>query len=257
MEASADPVAAGSRAFYDRAYASTGGGDESLFGRWRSLGGRLKAAHVAALCSRAGLQPRRVLEIGCGEGALLAALAERGIGEVLDGVELSPEAVAIARARLAGRVRSVDVFDGDRVPAPSGAYDLAILSHVLEHVPDPAPLLREARRVAPHVVVEVPLEANRSAARPAKRAEALRIGHLHAFARGDVHALCAQAGLRVVAELSDPLPLAHHAFFAGDRTAFARAALKTALRRAAFRAAPRKAERLYTVHLACLAVAVP
>ena len=112
---------------------------------------------------------------------------------------------------------------------------------------------RKAARLARHVVVEVPLEANRSASRPAKRAEAARIGHVHAFDRADVRALCGAAGLTIEAELTDPLPYAHHAFFARDAPARARAAVKTAVRRAAFRASPRRAERLFTVHYACLA----
>jgi hypothetical protein len=107
--------------------------------------------------------------------------------------------------------------------------------------------------VAHEVLIEVPLEDNRSARRPGKREEAARIGHVHAFAREDVRRLCAAAGLTVVAELTDPLSLAHHAFFADDVAARARAALKTFVRRAAFRAAPRRAERLFTVHYACLA----
>ncbi|MGH2967779.1 MAG: hypothetical protein ACRDK0_01765, partial [Solirubrobacteraceae bacterium] len=99
------------------------------------------------------------------------------------------------------------------------------------------------------VLVEVPLEANRSAARPAKRAEAARIGHLHAFDRGAVRDLLAGAGLRVQGELSDPLPYEHHAFFGHRR----RAAAKWAVRAAAHRLAPRAAERLFTVHYALLA----
>jgi SAM-dependent methyltransferase len=240
------------RAFYADSYTTPDPVEAGRLGRWRALGGRGKAGHVAALLRRRGLAPRAVVEIGCGDGALLAALSQRGIGDTLDGFELSPEAVALAREKAIPRVRRLEAYDGVRIPAEDGAYDLAILSHVLEHVPDPAPLLREAARVARHVIVEVPLEDNRSAARPAKRREAARIGHLHAFDRAAVRGLCASAGLNVVAELSDPLPLAHHAFFAGTPRDRAAAAVKTLVRRTAFRAAPRRAERLFTVHFACL-----
>jgi SAM-dependent methyltransferase len=193
------------------------------------------------------------VELGCGDGALLAALGARGIGTSFDGFELAAEAAAMARGRGIPGARRIEAFDGEHVPADDGEYDLAVLSHVVEHVPEPVPLLREAARVARHVVVEVPLEANRSAARPAKRAEAARIGHVHAFDRAGIRGLCAAAGLTVEAELTDPLPYAHHAFFAGDTAARARAAAKTAVRRAAFRASPRRAERVFTVHYACLA----
>jgi SAM-dependent methyltransferase len=170
---------------------------------------------------------------------------------VLDGFELSPPAAEIARAR--GVARRVEVFDGLDVPAEDGAYDLAVLSHVLEHVPEPMSLLREAMRVAPAVLIEVPLEDNRSARRDDKRAEAARIGHIQFFDRSAVHALVRVAGLRIAAELSDPLPYAHHAFFAETRGGRATAALKAGVRRAAWRVAPRVAERLFTVHYACLA----
>jgi SAM-dependent methyltransferase len=241
------------RDFYEAEYSVTDPAEGARLGRWRALGGRSKASHVAALCDRTGLSPTTVVEIGCGDGALLAALSARGIGEVLDGFELSPTAAALARKKEVDRVRRVEAYDGVHVPAADDAYELAVLSHVVEHVADPVPLLREARRVARHIVVEVPLEANRSAARPAKRAEAARIGHLHAFDRAAVRALCSLAGLIVVAELTDPLLLAHHAFFADASVARARAAVKTAVRRAAFRAAPLRSERLFTVHYACLA----
>src|SRR5690606_20886135 len=119
--------------------------------------------------------------------------------------ELSEPAIEIARGRGIPRARRLEAFDGARLPAADDAYELAVLSHVLEHVPDPLPLLREAARVAPRVLVEVPLEANLSAARPAKRAEALRIGHLHAFDRAAVRDLLRAAGLSPGRELGDPL----------------------------------------------------
>ena len=247
------PAAADPAGFYAHGYRAADPAEGERLGRWRALGARGKAAHVAALLARAGLHPRAVVEIGCGDGALLAALAARGVGEALDGFELSEEAAALARGRAVPGVRRVEAYDGAHVPAAAGAYDLAVLSHVVEHVPDPVPLLREAGRLAAHVAVEVPLEANLSAARPGKRAEAARIGHLHALDRAAIRALCADAGLTVLAELTDPLPLEHHAFFATAVRDRAAAAAKTALRRWLFRAAPRRAEALFTVHYACLA----
>jgi SAM-dependent methyltransferase len=239
----------GLREFYEAGYAE----ESELFARWRALGGAGKAGHVAALCRRAALEPRSVVDIGCGEGALLAELSRRGIGAVLDGFELSPTAVELARRRALPRGRRIEVYDGRHVPAEDGAYDLAVLSHVVEHVADPLPLLREARRVATHVLVEVPLEANRSAARPAKRTEAARIGHIQFFDRGAVRGLCETAGLEIRAELADPLVREHLAFGAAGARAHILAAMKAGVRRTAWRAAPGAAERSFTVHYACIA----
>jgi SAM-dependent methyltransferase len=234
-------------AFYTAGYDLADPLEAAKLGRWRALGARTKAAHAFALCRRAGLSPTTLVEIGCGDGALLLELSR--LAAVVDGFELSPTAIELARAKRVPGARRLEAYDGAHVPAADGAYDLAVLSHVLEHVADPAPLLAEAARVARHVLVEVPLEGNRSAARPAKRAEAARIGHLHAFARADVRALLAGAGLKPVAELTDPLPYAHHAFFGAP----VRSAAKWAVRAAAWRVAPLRAERLFTVHYAALA----
>jgi SAM-dependent methyltransferase len=238
--------------FYTEAYSTADPGQAQAYGEWRTLGARTKADHVLALCRRAGLRPQRLVEIGCGAGSLLAELAARGAAPRLDGFDLSAPAVEIARSHGIPGVR-VEVFDGARVPAGDRAYDLAVLSHVLEHVPEPAALLAEAARVAPWVLVEVPLERNRSAARPAKRAEAARIGHIQFFDRAALRALCRDAGLDIRAELADPLGREHHAFGATGAPARARAAVKATVRRVAWRLAPRVAERWFTVHYACIA----
>jgi SAM-dependent methyltransferase len=233
------------REFYEAGYAKTDAAEAELMGRWRALGARSKAAHVETLCGRLGLRPQTVVEIGCGDGAVLAEMARRGLAGVLDGFELSPTAAGYARDR--GVARRVEAFDGEHVPAETHEYDLAVLSHVVEHVPDPLPLLSEAARVAPHVVVEVPLEDNRSARRPAKRRLSEQSGHLHAFNRARINALLADTDLQAQAELTDPLPYEHHAFFGGR----AKGAVKWTLRSAIHRLGA--AERLFTVHYAVIA----
>lgn len=238
--------------FYDEAYSQADPAAARGYGEWRALGARTKADHIVALLDRSGVRPERLVEIGCGAGSLLAELAGRGVAPRLDGFDLSTAAIEIARGHGLAGVR-FEVYDGARLPVADGAYDVAVLSHVVEHVPAPGALLAEAARVARWVVVEVPLERNRSAARPAKRAEAARIGHIQFFDRAAIRALCAAAGLDVRAELADPLGFAHHAFGAIGARARLRAAAKAGVRRMAWRLAPRAAERAFTVHYACLA----
>ena len=236
----------GTREFYEAGYSLTG--DEGAkMGRWRALGARSKGAHATALCARAGLRPATLVEIGCGDGALLAELAARGLSPVLDGFELSPKAAEIAKQR--GVARRIEAFDGAHVPVADDAYDLAVLSHVLEHVPDPLPLLEEAARIATHVLIEIPLEDNRSARRPSKRRLAENAGHLHAYNRASLKAQLNEAGLTPRHELADPLSYEHHAFFSTP----AKAAVKHGVRATAHRLAPHAAERLFTVHYAVLA----
>ncbi|HEX2161860.1 MAG TPA: class I SAM-dependent methyltransferase [Thermoleophilaceae bacterium] len=194
--------------------------------------------------------PRSVVEVGCGDGVLLGELARRGVGESRHGFEISERAVAYATSRPG--VDRAERFDGHTLPVADHAYDLGILSHVLEHVPDPLPLLRETARACEAVVVEVPLEDNVTASRSSASAGRAAIGHLHRFSRADVSRLASAAGLQVVAELADPLPLAVHSFFADTPAVKAKALAKTAARRAVFAAAPTRAERLFTVHYAAL-----
>ncbi len=235
--------------FYERAY-SHEAADAALYARWRALGAVGKAEHVIALCRLADVRPDDTLEVGCGDGALLCELHRRRFGGGLSGVEITEAAVAIARERA--QIDSVELYDGLHLPAADGAYGLGILSHVLEHVPDPVALLREVARACRAVLVEVPLEANRSARRAVKREHAAEVGHLQRLDRQAVRAMVAHAGLRIAAELEDPLPLDVHRFFASSRRARAAGTAKWAVRASLHRLAPSLARRAFTVHYACL-----
>ena len=239
------------RDVYEGHYAAEGS-DARLYGGWRELCGEGKADHVAALARRLPEPPRTLAEVGCGDGVLLTLLARRGLGDRRHGFEISERAVAIAAGRP--EIERVERFDGTALPAADGAYDLGVLSHVLEDGPEPVALLREVARVCRAVVVEVPLEANRSASRPAAERARREIGHLHRFDRAAVHRLVEQAGLRVEAEVADPLPREVHMYFARTRGERARALAKAGVRRGLFTLAPRVAERSFTLHLACLCV---
>jgi SAM-dependent methyltransferase len=235
--------------FYEDGY-STDASRAALYARWRALGALAKADHAIDLCARAGVRPASTLDVGCGDGALLCELHRRGFGGRLAGVEISAAAVSIARQRE--QIDSVEPFDGQSLPAPNGSYDLGVLCHVLEHVPDPAPLLQEVGRVCRAVLIEVPLEANLSARRSSKRRHAAEVGHLQRLDRGAMRRCIERAGLSVACELTDPLGLETQRFFAASTAARSKATATWAARAGLHRTAPFLARRLFTVHYACL-----
>jgi|SRR4051794_9219499 len=236
--------------FYEQCY--TPGADGEKYRRWRELGAEGKADHVLALVERARLAaPNTVAEVGCGDGAVLGVLGRRGFGARRVGYEISASGVRLAAERA--EVAEAHVYDGEHLPVPDEAYDLVFATHVLEHVPDPVPLTRELLRAGRAVVIEVPLEANLSARRPAARAASEGVGHLHRFHRRAIRGLVEEAGGRVAAELVDPLPRAVHLFGAASGRARVKGHVKWALRAGAA-AVPALGERLITLHFAVLAL---
>jgi SAM-dependent methyltransferase len=241
--------------FYEAAYSDPDAAHGELYARWRALGAQGKAEHVIALCARAGIEPQSTLEVGCGDGALLAELSRRDFGGRLCGVEIAQAAVDIARRRP--ELDSVERFDGVHLHHEPGSFGLGILSHVLEHVREPEALLGEVGGVCEAVLVEVPLEDNLSARRRSKRRHAAEVGHLQRLSRASTRELVARSGLRVACELEDPLALEVHLFFARGRPARARARAKWLLRSALHASAPSVARRLFSVHYACLCLPAP
>jgi 2-polyprenyl-3-methyl-5-hydroxy-6-metoxy-1,4-benzoquinol methylase len=80
----------------------------------------------------------RALEVGCGAGKLLKALARAGWQA--EGVEWDEKAAEIAR-RATGL--QVTVGDFQNTAFPFASYDLVVLHHVLEHLPDTQGCLRK------------------------------------------------------------------------------------------------------------------
>lgn len=91
------------------------------------------------------LAPRRVLDLGCGTGGALPALAARYPDAALHAVDLAP-AMARAAAARAPRAR-VLCADGAALPFADGAFDLVFCNLVLQWEDDPRPTLAEVRRV--------------------------------------------------------------------------------------------------------------
>ena len=99
---------------------------------------------------------RRVLDVACGEGYGSALLARTGARAVV-GVDVAPEAIAVAEARFAAPGVRYLVGDATDLPAALASeapFDLVVSFETIEHVPDVDRFLDGIRAVlAPDAVV--------------------------------------------------------------------------------------------------------
>src|SRR6185436_4002116 len=101
---------------------------------------RMWGRRTAALARRAP-PPASLLDVGCGDGHFLE-VAQRG-GWRGDGIEFSPEGARRAAARLKRPIAVGHLASASLLPGP---YDVVTLWHVLEHLPEPRPMLQAVRR---------------------------------------------------------------------------------------------------------------
>ena len=84
---------------------------------------------------------RRVLDVGCGAGALGAALKQTRPEVAVVGLEAFPDAAERARRRL-DDVLVIDLDGLTGLPPDAGTFDAMIFGDVLEHLRDPEAVLR-------------------------------------------------------------------------------------------------------------------
>lgn len=168
--------------------------------RWSSLRGQQREDLLARISPEA----RSVLEFGCGEAPLGAALKARQKCRVV-GIELDPRAAAVARKRID------DVYCGDArdiVALIHERFDWIIGGDIVEHLDEPWSFLADLRRVcAPggHLLLSIPNVAHGSVI-----ADLLRgrfdyvymgltcVGHLRFFTRRSIEEMLTIAGWKII-----------------------------------------------------------
>ncbi|MGI0134289.1 MAG: class I SAM-dependent methyltransferase, partial [Candidatus Micrarchaeaceae archaeon] len=83
----------------------------------------------------------RLLDVGCGSGDTIDEMQRRGWN--CEGIDFDPETARIAQER--GFSVYVGELHAQRYPGDT--FDAIVMSHVIEHVPDPLGLFEECRRI--------------------------------------------------------------------------------------------------------------
>ncbi len=166
----------------------------------------ITAARYQQVVRLAGdLKGQNVLDIGCGDGKLVAMLGGCGVRRVL-GVDYETSGLTVGRERMV-RELSADTYgkihlargDGFQLPVRSHEWDLAVVTDLIEHVEEPSSLVREAARVlrgsgamivtTPYRATEAPLDKH----------------HVHEFYPEELKTLIEESFTEVEIVLSDPL----------------------------------------------------
>ena len=141
------------QALYERQSAERG--DMERHYRWFAPRRRLEDTVRLAASAAA----KRVLEIGCGDGVLLAAVVRAlpSRPERVVGAELSRGRLVRARERVGAELANAAA---EALPLRPASFDLVICAEVLEHLISPMRALEEIARVAApgaRVVISVPV----------------------------------------------------------------------------------------------------
>ena len=179
-------------------YHNAGGAEQNLFNGGGGQPASRSSRLVQQLCERIGLpESGRMLDLGCGNGAMLRSFSEHCLGWSLVGNELDDK----NRAAIEAIPRVEKLHPGQPEDVP-GTFDAITLLHVLEHVPDPVGFLRRIvtkLNANGLVVVEVP-DYRHS---PFDLAVADHCTH---FALDTLVAVFETAGLQIVAAAEDIIP---------------------------------------------------
>ena len=122
---------------------------------WWQPRGEFKALHdinpvrLGYVKQRAGLKGKRVIDVGCGGGLLAEAMAREGA--IVTGIDMVGEALKVARRHAEGSGLKIDYQEGtaeEWARDRGGEYDRVTCMELVEHVPDPASLVRACARLA-------------------------------------------------------------------------------------------------------------
>lgn len=157
-----------------------------------------KAKMIYDLYKKNKLTPKSVTEVGCGAGAILEELSIKdGNIEMLDGFDISPQAILLAKQRENNKVK---FYNEDFISMEYAHPDLLLVIDVLEHVDDYYNFLRKLHDKSDFFIFHIPLDLScRTILKPhillQQRDTA---GHIHYFSEEMVYWFLKDIGFEII-----------------------------------------------------------
>ena len=164
---------------------------------WDSADASWKADKLHQLLATHDCLPSTIVEIGCGSGAILAALRGYYPKASLAGFDIAPEA---SRFWSDASVRGIRFELADYLSLDEPVPDLILVLDVLEHLGNPWEFLARLRHRSKLVAIHFPLDLSAVSVlreRPLLQVRD-KVGHLHYFTRGLALSLLEESGFEIV-----------------------------------------------------------
>jgi SAM-dependent methyltransferase len=161
---------------------------------WHLNAAPWKAQAVLQMIKRNQLTPKSVCDVGCGVGEISHILQQHLANDChFSGYEISPQAIALAKARENERLQ---FFLADFKQEKDAYYDLILLIDVLQHIEDSYEYLRKIKSRSEYKIIQVPL--NISALSAIQNTVMGDNGHINFYTKDIVLRLLRDCGYEVI-----------------------------------------------------------
>ena len=164
---------------------------------WHAADAPYKARWIAQILRRNRLEPRHIVEIGCGSGQILVELAAEFPSARLEGYDISPQATTIAGPKAR---EGLQFHHADYLAIETGRADLLMAIDVFEHVEDYMSFIRAMKPRAEWKLFHIPLDLSvQGLLRGTSLMYARQsIGHLHYYYKDTALATLRDCGYEIV-----------------------------------------------------------
>lgn len=167
-------------------------------GNWHVEDSGWKAEMIADLYMKNGVHPKTVVEVGCGAGGILEKLLKKDAGiEKLDGFDISPQAISVAKASSNPKL---NFHHGDFLKEDFPISDLLLMIDVMEHVEDFYHFLREIQQRGRSFIFHIPMDLScRTILKPHVLLQHRNsVGHIHYFSEEMINWILKDTGYKII-----------------------------------------------------------
>lgn len=165
---------------------------------WGITDARWKTDVIMQLLKKNGINPKQIIEVGCGAGENLVELLRKDSSiEKLSGYDISPQAIELASKKTSDKI----IFLNEDLTAKENVHsDLMLVIDVVEHVDNFYSFLRKIKSKSAYFIFHIPLDLScRTIMKPHVLLQQRQVvGHIHYYTKEMVEWALKDTGYTII-----------------------------------------------------------